>query len=182
MEPLPNAPEPLKNETPNIIDPAGLTTFNPTYADAIPGESVLLMGYPQNEEYEGKLAASVGRILSDEEAEDVINELSEIGDEEGGISYDSDAEVIIEGHAVVGMSGGGVYNQDGQQVGVLVRTSSVVNGRQYVRARASQGKHPHSDRSRCKDIFIRRQTRCNHPSKDSHWDCRKSPNEQNLTD
>lgn len=134
MDPFPTAPEPLIYETPSIVDPAGLTMLNPTYTDAVSGESVMLMGYPQEEEYEGKLAASIGRILSDQEAEDAIRELSGLGDEEGEIEYDPEAEILIEGHAVVGMSGGGVYNQAGQQIGILVRASNEYNGKQYVRA------------------------------------------------
>jgi hypothetical protein len=134
MEPFPNAPEPLKHESPNIFDPIDLTTTEPTYAGATSGESVILMGYPQAEEFEGGMAASIGRVLSNSEAEDAIMELLEFGDEEGGIAYDPEVEMIIEGFAVVGMSGGGVYNRNGQQVGILVRASNEWDGMQYVRA------------------------------------------------
>ena len=134
MEPFPSAPEALKHELPTIFDPMDLTTTAPTYAGVTPGESVILMGYPQAEEFEGGLAASVGRVLSDSEAEDAIKELSESGDEEGGVAYDPEVEMIIEGYAVVGMSGGGVYNREGQQVGILVRASGEYDGKQYVRA------------------------------------------------
>ena len=134
MEPFPSAPEPLKHEPPIIFDPMEVTATAPTYAGVTPGESVILMGYPQAEEFEGGLAASLGRVLSDSEAEDAIKELSESGDEEGGVAYDPEVEMIVEGYAVVGMSGGGVYNREGQQVGILVRASNELDGKQYVRA------------------------------------------------
>jgi hypothetical protein len=134
MEPFPNAPEPLKHESPTIFDPIALTKTAPTYSGATTGESVLLMGYPQAEEFGGSLAACVGRVLSDTEAENAIKELSSLGDEEGGIPYDSEVEIIIEGQAVIGMSGGGVYNREGQQVGILVRASNQIDDKQYVRA------------------------------------------------
>jgi hypothetical protein len=134
MEPFPNAPEPLKHESPLIFDPSNLTTVAPTYSDVIPGESIILMGYPQAGEFAGKLAASIGRVLSDTEAEDAIKELSALGDEEGEIAYDPEVEMIIEGYAIVGMSGGGVYDSNGKQVGILVRASNEIDGKQYVRA------------------------------------------------
>jgi hypothetical protein len=134
MEPLPNTPEPLKHESPTIFDPSDLTTDAPTYADVTSNESVILMGYPLTGEFEGKLAANIGRVLSDTEAEDTIEELAELGDEEGGIAYVPEVEMIIEGYSVAGMSGGGVYNSEGKQVGILVRASYEYDGKQYIRA------------------------------------------------
>ena len=112
MEPLPGEPAPLRHEPPVIFDPSNLTTVTPTYADANPGDAVILIGYPQAGDLAGMLAASIGRVLSDTEAEEAIKELAALGDEEGGIAYDPEVEMIIEGHSVVGMSGGGVYDQD----------------------------------------------------------------------
>jgi hypothetical protein len=134
MEPLPGTPAPLRHEPPVIFDPSDLTTVAPTYADANPGDAVILMGYPQVGELAEMLAASIGRVLSDTEAEDVIKELAALGDEEGGITYDPEVEMIIEGHSVVGMSGGGVYDKAGRQVGILVRASDDYGGKQYIRA------------------------------------------------
>ena len=133
MEPLPGTPGPLRHEPPVIFDPSDLTTVAPTYADVNPGDAVVLMGYPRTGDFEGMLAASVGRVLSDTEAEDAIKELAALGDEEGGIAYDPEVEMIIEGHSVVGMSGGGAYDQAGRQVGILVRASYEYDGKQYVR-------------------------------------------------
>lgn len=134
MEPFPQEPAPLKHESPTIFDPSNLTTVAPTFGDINSGDTVLLMGYPQTGDFAGFLAASVGTVLSDGEAEEAIRELAALGDEEGGIDYDPEVEMIILGHAVVGMSGGGVYDKDGKQVGILVRASNEYDGKQYVRA------------------------------------------------
>jgi hypothetical protein len=56
-----------------------------------------------------------------------------LGDEEGGIAYVPEAEMIIEGHSVVGMSGGGVFDRSGSLVGILERASYEYEGKQYVR-------------------------------------------------
>jgi len=134
MDPFPGEPAPLKHEPPVIFDPSDLTTVAPTAADVTPGDSVLLMGYPRAGELAGVLAASIGRVLNDTEAEATIEELAALGDEEGGIAYDPEAEMVIEGNSVVGMSGGGVYDRAGSLVGILVRASNEYDGKQYVRA------------------------------------------------
>ena len=133
MDPLPGTPAPLKDEPPIIFDPIGLTTVAPTAADVHPADSVIMMGYPREGDYAGMLAASIGRVLSDSEAEAAIEELAALGDEEGGIAYVPEAEMIIEGHSVVGMSGGGVFDRSGSLVGILERASYEYEGKQYVR-------------------------------------------------
>ena len=119
MEPLPGTPAPLRHESPVVFDPSDLTTIAPTVANVIPGDSVLLMGWPQVDDFAGIFAVSIVRVLSDSEAEDAIKELAALGDEEGGIAYDPEAEMIIEGYAVVG---------------TLVRASDEYDGKQYVRS------------------------------------------------
>jgi hypothetical protein len=76
----------------------------------------------------------VARVLDDAEVETALAALAAAGDEEGGIAYDPEAEMILEGHALVGMSGGGVFDEQGLQVGVMVRASTAEIGVQYVRA------------------------------------------------
>ncbi len=60
--------------------------------------------------------------------------LADAGDPEGSIPYDSEVEVMIEGPAAAGMSGGPVISRAGRLVGVLVRASDEHDGVQYVRA------------------------------------------------
>ncbi len=127
-------PEPLVNETVPLYDPDGVTTTEPTHSDPGEGDLVLLMGFASTGDLAGELAASVGRVLSDGEAESVIEMLANAQDEEGDIPYEPEVEVIIEAHAVTGMSGGAAFNRDGQQVGILVRATDVHDGTQYVRA------------------------------------------------
>ncbi len=124
----------MQRDVAAIFDPFGLTTVAPTAADVTPDDSVLLVGYPQADEFAGRLAMNIGRVLTDTEAEAAIEELAALGDEEGGIAYDPEVEMLIDGHSVVGMSGGGVYDRSGSLVGILVRGSYEYEGKQYVRA------------------------------------------------
>ena len=106
------------------------------------------MGYPIADEKEdeifqkeiveagfaGRLTAGIGRVLPDTEAEAAIEELAALGDEEGGIPYDPEAEMIIDGYSVAGMSGGGIFDRAGSLVGIIVRGSYEYDGKMYVRA------------------------------------------------
>ena len=127
-------PQPLVHETLPLYDPDGVTTTEPTHADPGEGDLVLLMGFPNTGDLAGELAASVGRVLSHAEAAGVIEMLADARDEEGDIPYEPEVEMIIEAQSVTGMSGGAVFNRDGQQLGILVRASDVHDGTQYVRA------------------------------------------------
>lgn len=125
---------PLNDEPPDLYDPAGTTTSSVTFSDAAAGELVIMVGFPSGGGFVGGMAASVGRVLSDEEAEQAVEFLATAGDEEGDIAYDAEVEIMMEGHALPGMSGGGVFDGDGLQVGVIVRASDPIDGLQYVRA------------------------------------------------
>ena len=128
--PIPT-PDPIVFGDVSVYDPLGVTLADPTYAAAEPGALVLLLGYPN----EGReLAGSVGRILDDEEATAAVAELGRAGDPEGAVAYDPEAEFVIEGAAVAGMSGGPVVDDQGRLIGMLVRASDVHDGVQYVRA------------------------------------------------
>jgi hypothetical protein len=128
---LPPMVEPITRDRVPLYDPQGVTTTAPTWADAVAGENVLLLGYPQAT---GELTASVGRVLTDNEAEQAVTRLAELNDPEGSIAYDADVELFIEGESVAGMSGGGVMDRDGRLVGILVRATDMHDGVQYVRA------------------------------------------------
>jgi hypothetical protein len=117
-----------------LYDPDDVTLTEPTFAEVGGGDVVLVLGYPQAGPHAGVFAGSVGRVLGEEEAHAAIDMLQDAGDEEGAIAYDPAAEMLLEARASVGMSGGGVFDVAGRQVGVLVRASDVHDGRQIVRA------------------------------------------------
>ena len=114
-----------------LYDPESATLAAQTFAPVPPEAKVLLLGFPNES---GELSASVGRVLPDDEAEQAIANLAAVGDPEGAIAYDAEVEVVIEGAAVAGMSGGPVVDTHGRLVAVLVRASGNLEGSQYVRA------------------------------------------------
>jgi len=126
-------PEPIVDAELPLHDPDGLTTAPTTWATPDAGDKLLMVGYPAGGDHAGQLAASVARVLGDAEVESALASLAAAGDEEGGIPYDPEAEMIVEGHAIVGMSGSGAFDEAGLQVGVLVRASTAEIGVQYVR-------------------------------------------------
>jgi hypothetical protein len=128
---LPPPVEPIRLEPVPLYDPYSTSTTDPTWAEAGGGDLVLLLGYPQAT---GQLSAGVGRVLSDQDADQAVAQLATLGDPEGAIAYETAVEMIIEGEAVAGMSGGGAFDQEGRLVGVLVRATDVHDGTQYVRA------------------------------------------------
>jgi hypothetical protein len=134
VQPLPQAPGPLRHEPPEVFDPQGLTTAGATYAEAMPGETVILTGSPNAGDLAGALVGSVGRVLDDAQATDAVAELAAAGDVEGTIPYDAQTEMMLEAEATSGMSGGGVFDRDGRLLGIMVRASDKHNGQQYVRA------------------------------------------------
>lgn len=109
--------------TPHIYDPNGVATSGQTWSTVESGDLVLAMGYPQIGNTAGQLSASVLRVQSDDEAQVTIDKLAKLGDEEGAISYDPEAEFIATGKAVVGMSGGAAFDSKGRLVGILVRAT-----------------------------------------------------------
>jgi hypothetical protein len=135
VEESPKDPSPPRR-TPGLVplhDPADLTRAAPFWADAVPGEAVLLAGYPHGEEHPLG-AVAFARALSDDEARAAIEALAAAGDGEGDIPYDPEAEWIFEGTAVAGMSGGGAFDAEGRVVGILVRASDPEGALRYVRA------------------------------------------------
>lgn len=124
-------PKPLMDGPLPLEDPAAVTLAEPTWADVNGGELVFFFGFPE----EGHdLVASVGRVLSDQQAREAIELLRGAGDDEGRLEYDPEAEFLMEARALPGMSGGGVFDKNYAQVGVAVRASFTEIGRQYVRA------------------------------------------------
>jgi hypothetical protein len=124
-------PEPVVREPVDLYDPLGTTLAEPTYAQVTGGELVLMLGYPNDT---GLPTAAVGRVLSDTEAAEAVDLLADLADPEGAIPYEPDVEMIVEGAAAAGMSGGPVVDRQGRLVGVLVRATDDHDGIQYVRA------------------------------------------------
>lgn len=129
-------PAPMSDAPVDVHDPNDLTEFSPTWAAAQPEVDALIVGYALDEPagWPIRLLASVGRVLSDADAFKTIETLKTAHDEEGSIPYDPAVEFLLEGHARAGMSGSGVFDTWGRQVGVLVRGSSAEVGAHYLRA------------------------------------------------
>lgn len=130
------APAPLVEASPTFHDPLGLSEAVPSWGDPIPGSPVLVVGFPTNRNTsDARLEqASVGIVLDDSEASDTLARLASLGDNEGMIAYDPEAEFLFEGHILPGMSGSGVFTMDGRQVGIVVRASTADPYVQLVRA------------------------------------------------
>lgn len=121
------------NVNPPIIhDPDHLAGTSPAFTSPADNGLVLMIGFPRSGPVSG-MAASVGQVLPDDVAAMAIVELHALGDEEGEIDYDPDAEFLVRGRAESGMSGGGVFDQAGRFLGIIVRASDLRDGLQYVR-------------------------------------------------
>ena len=107
---------PLK-EPVKINDPLKLLAQNCTFSGPIPGESVIVLGFPKEPIYSGEMVFSVGKVYQDFRAEEMI----ELDPSESKIVYDKSVEFAIDARSIPGMSGGGVFNKYGQYLGVVVR-------------------------------------------------------------
>jgi hypothetical protein len=132
--PLPKYPELIKTSAPlQLYDPENRTRANQTWNTSIAGEKVIAVGYPQDKTNYPNGAVAYGKILSDTEATQAIQKLKSAGDAEGDIAYNSSAEFFVEAQAIAGMSGGGVFNSDGQLLGIMVRASDNENAPKIIR-------------------------------------------------
>ncbi len=126
VQPIVDAPLPLH-------DPAGLTLLEETWAEPEPEASVLSLGFPQVGDHIDELHASVGRVLGEEETLRAFASIAGTDDVEADIPYDPAVEFLLEGVALPGMSGGGVYDEAGRQVGLLVRSFDSAEGLPHLR-------------------------------------------------
>ncbi|MCF6352789.1 MAG: serine protease [Cyclobacteriaceae bacterium] len=115
------------NQPLQIYDPGNRTTSDQTWANAQEGDTILVVGYPQDRINYPNGAVSTGKVLTNTEAEAVIQQLQDAGDEEGDIPYNYQVEFITNAKAIVGMSGGGVFNAQGQLLGISVRATTLGN-------------------------------------------------------
>lgn len=99
------------------------------WADPRPGTQAMLLGFPSDRG--GELVASVGEVLDDARAKDM---LARSDPDEAAIAYDPAIELVVAARAVHGMSGGGAFDPAGHYLGVLVRgTLAPVDGRYLTR-------------------------------------------------
>jgi hypothetical protein len=133
------APGPIVDAPLPLYDPHALSKATPTWTAARPGTRLLVLGYPFQDGIQKELSMIIGRVLDDVEAEQGIRELKAAGDEEGNFPYEPHVELILkgdvfEGRSLSGISGGGVYDENGLQVALVVRGSFADLGVQYMRA------------------------------------------------
>jgi hypothetical protein len=118
----------------DLHDPRALATAQPPWADAKPGTQALVLGFPRDlpdQAFGGELVASVGEILDDARAKDM---LSRADADEAEIPYDPAVELVVAARASAGMSGGGAFDADGRYLGISVRgTLAPVDGKYLVR-------------------------------------------------
>lgn len=133
--PFPKYPDPVQtNEPLQMHDPDNRTKALQTWNIPLAGENAIAIGYPQDKAYYPNGAVAYGKILSDTEAADMVQKLKTAGDSEGDIPYDPLVEFFIGAQAIAGMSGGGVFNSDGQLLGIMVRASDRENAPKVIRA------------------------------------------------
>ncbi|SRX76031.1 S1 family peptidase [Aequorivita antarctica] len=132
--PFPQYPSVVQVNTPlEIYDPNGRSLASQTWSTPIVGEKALVVGYPQDRVNYPNGAVAYGKILSNLQAESMITQLQSAGDTEGNIPYNPNVEFLIEARALPGMSGGGVFNSEGQLLGIMVRASNTENAPKIIR-------------------------------------------------
>lgn len=121
---LGNYPTFVKTTTPlQMYDPNNRTQADKTWAVVEANQTVIAFGYPQDKASYPNGAIATGRVYSNLEAENIIQSLKLKGDVEGEIPYNPEVEFLANVEAITGMSGGGVFNADGQLLGIMVRAT-----------------------------------------------------------
>ncbi len=117
-------PDILQTSVPLLMyDPNNRTNAEQTWNIPVASEKAIAIGFPNDTDNFPNGAIVYGKILSDIEAAATVTELKAVGDPEGDIPYNLNAEFFIDAQAISGMSGGGVFNSDGQLLGIMVRAS-----------------------------------------------------------
>jgi hypothetical protein len=121
---LGNYPNLVQTSIPlRMYDPKNRTRDSQTWSVVESNEIVIALGYPQDIAKYPHGAISTGKVYSDTEATNIIESLNQNGDVEGTIPYNSEVEFLANIEAAPGMSGGGVFNADGQLLGIMVRAT-----------------------------------------------------------
>lgn len=117
-----------------LHDPRDLAPTAGSWGEAKSGTQALVLGFPrdlEDKEFEGELVVSVGEILDDTRAKDL---LARSDPDEAAIPYDPAVELVVAARATTGMSGGATFAEDGRYLGVNVRaTVRPVDGLYLVR-------------------------------------------------
>ena len=117
-----------------VHDPREVLASSQPWAEAKPGTQALVLGFPRDlpdMTFSGELVASVGEILDDTRASAMLLRADA---DEAAIPYDPTVELVVAARASSGMSGGGVFDEDGRYLGVSVRgTLKPVDGKYLVR-------------------------------------------------
>jgi len=130
---LGNYPTFVKTTTPlQMYDPYNRTQADKTWSVVETNQIVIAFGYPQDKASYPNGAIATGRVYSNLEAENIIQSLKLKGDVEGEIPYNPEVEFLANVEAIAGMSGGGVFNNDGQLLGIMVRATKL-NGEPILR-------------------------------------------------
>lgn len=117
----------------DMYDPSNRTLALQTWSNPEPGTKAMLIGYPQDSEAYPNGSVAMGNILTDAEAVSALKILKDAGDEEGDVPYNGNVEFLVQAKAIAGMSGGGVFNNSGKLLGVMVRASTSSNAKNIVR-------------------------------------------------
>jgi hypothetical protein len=132
--PFAQHPNPVQTATPlQMLDPENRTKANQTWNTPVAGEKAITVGYPQDRTEFPNGAVAYGKILSETETADMIKKLKAAGDPEGDIPFDPLAEFFVDAQAIAGMSGGGVFNSQGQLLGIMVRASDKESAPKIIR-------------------------------------------------
>ena len=132
--PFAQHPNPAQTSIPlEMHDTGNRTKAVLTWNSPVAGEKAISVGYPQDQNKYPHGAVAYGKILSDEEAGNIIIQLKAAGDSEGNIPYNGNAEFFVDAQAIAGMSGGGVFNAAGQLLGIMVRASDKENAPRIIR-------------------------------------------------
>lgn len=130
---LGNYPNHVQTSIPlQMYDPGNRTLAAKTWSIADANEMVIAIGYPQDKITYPNGAIATGKIFSDTIAENMIQALKQNGDAEGDIPYNPEVEFLAGVNAVAGLSGGGVFNINGQLLGIMVRATKL-NGKPVLR-------------------------------------------------
>lgn len=131
---LANYPNPLQTTTPlQLYDPDLRTTSSQTWAEVVDLQTIYAIGFPQDQLKYPNGAVSSGKVYTDLAARQIIQSLKLKNDPEGLIPYNPEVEFMVNATAIAGMSGGGVFNANGQLLGVMLRATTL-DGQPILRA------------------------------------------------